>query len=597
MNAIKTRRVHIWVAGIVGLVSIILIAVAGFSNYRYVFQLELEAADRTIGQLVETVNNTASIAAYLKNEELANDVIDGLNKNDIVDGVVIISEETVLATSLQSEDISTEHQYPLISPFDGEEVVGYISIKTNNQLIQQRAQSVAINQGSIISIQILIIVFLVMLLINKLLAKPLEDLLRMCVQIGNSNYDIKTTNQQFTEFKTIEDALAKMAQQVESQIEELIAAKDVAEHSERAKASFLANTSHEIRTPLNAIIGYIQVLESQTTDTEQLAGIQTMKDSSMQLLHVLNDILDISKLDAGGIAINPSSFSIKDMLLSIQALFKPDFDKKGLRFDIVLDNGLADYYLGDELRIRQIIANLTSNSYKFTETGGVTLSARHDGTNLIIKVSDTGKGIKEEYLNQLFQPFTQEDGNIARKYGGTGLGLNISQKLIDMMDGHIIVDSKVGLGSLFKVVLPLAATEKPEQIDTTVDVPEPAELIGKILIAEDNIVNQKVFQGLLKPTNLDITFAVNGVDAINLAQQQSFDLILMDVQMPQLDGISATRKLREDESYEKPIIGVSAAALTEEVAEAKQAGMDDYLAKPVLKNELYSMLAKWLPSQ
>ena len=454
-----------------------------------------------------------------------------------------------------------------------------------------------IKQITIVIIALVLFVLIVFNTLIQYLNKPLNELLQMCRDITAAKYNVQPQKQQFSEFATIETAMIKLAHQVENQIKSLEVARERAEQGENAKAQFIANMSHEIRTPMNGIIGYLQVLENSQLDKEQVSQIASMKQASSQLLAILNDILDLSKLEASGINLIKEPFSFKDMLSNLYEIYLPSFQQKSIRLTVNCSNSFPDYLMGDELRIRQIISNLTSNAQKFTSQGAVSIQAiyHHDDSRLEIIVTDTGIGIKSEYLDELFKPFTQEDGHIARKYGGTGLGLNISQKLLDLMDGEINVISKPNKGTVFKVDIPiektvqLPSTSEPEQKENSHKIPH-----CKILIAEDNHTNQLVIRAMLKLPQITIEFADNGQQAIDMACRDEFDAILMDVQMPVLDGLSATRILRQEYHFTKPIIGVSANAMKEDIQSAFKYGMDDYLSKPILKDQLYELLIKWL---
>lgn len=487
-------------------------------------------------------------------------------------------------------------EVPIASPY--QEKGQSFSIKLYEpEDIYTTAVMETIKQIVIVIIALMLFVLLVINTLIRYLNKPLTELLQMCRDITAAKYNVHPQKQKFSEFATIETAMIKLAQQIESQIKSLEVARERAEQGENAKAQFIANMSHEIRTPMNGIIGYLQILENSSLDKEQTNQIASMKQASMQLLGILNDILDLSKLEASGIDLMSEPFSFKDMLTNLYDIYLPSFQQNSIRFTVNYSNSFPDYLMGDELRIRQIISNLTSNAQKFTSEGAVSIQAiyHHGDSRLEIIVTDTGIGIKSEYLDELFKPFTQEDGHIARKYGGTGLGLNISQKLLDLMNGQINVVSQPGKGTVFKVDIPIdktsdlpkASKPKPKQI--SLDIPE-----CKLLIAEDNRTNQLVIKAMLKLPQIKIEFADNGQQAIDMANHDEYDAILMDVQMPVLDGLSATRLLRQEHGFEKPIIGVSANAMKEDIETAMEHGMNDYLSKPILKDQLHEALIKWL---
>ncbi len=397
--------------------------------------------------------------------------------------------------------------------------------------------------------------------------------------------------------RKINHELSLANEKIQSQFNSLVEARKKAEESEQVKIQFIANMSHEIRTPMNGIIGYLQVLEDADIAEEHKQKIAAMRHSSKQLVTIVDDILDLSKLEQDGIELLEEPYPVKKMLENIYDIFQPSFAAKGVAFKIIYDDSLPEYLVGDELRIRQIITNLTSNALKFTDQGAVTISAsfQSDDSLLKIQIEDTGIGISPDYLDELFTPFTQEDGHIARKYGGTGLGLNISQKLLDLMNGEIEVESTPAVGSIFNVSIPMveAMIEETNEIaSSSVDISDIPHCT--VLIAEDNLTNQMVIKAMLKAPQITLEFANNGEEAINIARKRVFDLILMDIQMPVMDGLTATNKLRNEIGFIKPIIGVSANAMKDDIAKAVAIGMSDYLAKPIIKKTLYAKLHQWL---
>ncbi|ALD22598.1 hypothetical protein AM218_05340 [Hymenobacter sp. DG25A] len=383
----------------------------------------------------------------------------------------------------------------------------------------------------------------------------------------------------------------------------LRAAKEFAEESTRSKELFLANMSHEIRTPLNAILGMGQLLAKTPLNNEQHNYLRAIASSGENLLVIINDILDLSKIGASQLSIESIGFTMDHLLRQIQKSLHFKAEEKGLLFLTSVDARLPEVLLGDPYRLTQVLLNLAGNAIKFTEKGQVAITcellAQHPGqVEIQFTVSDTGIGIDPEYLADIFKEFSQEDTSVTRKFGGTGLGLSISRSLVRLMGGEIQIESQKyhGTRSQFMLVLPVGTPlDLPEKIEAT---PESREILrGKhILLVEDNAFNRQIAKGFLNNAGMQITEAENGAIAVELARQHVFDVILMDVQMPVMNGLEATHFLRQQLALTTPVIALTANAIKGEREKCLQAGMNDYLTKPFQEEELFKIIGAWLTS-
>jgi PAS domain S-box-containing protein len=367
----------------------------------------------------------------------------------------------------------------------------------------------------------------------------------------------------------------------------LLQAKEEAEAANLAKSAFLATISHEIRTPLNGVLGMAQIMAADALSEEQRARLQVIRQSGESLLAILNDVLDLSKIEAGKLELEEIAFDLEDLARGAHAAFQGVAEGKGLAFELTLEPEALGGYRGDSTRLKQVLFNLVSNALKFTDQGRVEVRLSRTDGDLVIVVSDTGVGIPPDRLARLFDKFDQGDISTSRRYGGTGLGLSICRELVQLMGGEISADSAPGAGARFSVRLPLPYLGRPDPAAWAEPATVEAQALPslRILAAEDTPVNRLVLSAMLQQAGLDVVMAGDGAEALELWRRESWDLILMDVQMPGMDGPTAARLIRAEETTASrprtPIIALTANAMSHQVADYMQAGMDDFVAKPL----------------
>ena len=386
--------------------------------------------------------------------------------------------------------------------------------------------------------------------------------------------------------------------------EELVKAKELAEESERAKEKFLANMSHEIRTPMNAIYGLTNILMESKLNEEDKESVRAINQSATNLIRIINDILDFSKIESGSVKLERRSFGLRNVLEEVDQTLRLVAKNKGLEMSTHVENVIPDNLIGDEVRLRQVLLNLQSNAIKFTEQGMVSTKVRIKEKTphsclLEFQVIDTGIGIPKDKSSLIFKSFTQASDDTSRKYGGTGLGLTIAKELVDIQSGTIGVESEFGKGSCFTFTIPFG-------IDRGTKDAAKADLISyhlnelssfQFLMAEDNVMNQFLAKKVFGKWNCAIDFAQNGQEAVDMLKAKDYDLILMDLQMPEMDGYQATKHIREQLNGPKasiPIIAITAHALAGESDKCIAIGMNDYISKPFDREVLFEKLIKHL---
>jgi signal transduction histidine kinase/CheY-like chemotaxis protein len=452
----------------------------------------------------------------------------------------------------------------------------------------------------------------VSVLISRSIADPLTELVRGAEAIGNGDLSTRVETKSSDEIGILFRAFNTMASNLAIAQTKLAEAKEDAEVANLAKSEFLANMSHEIRTPMTAVLGFSEILMGSVKDPEQREAVRTIMRNGEYLIGLINDILDLSKIEAGKLEVEHIQCSPCEILSEVASLMRVRANAKNLDLAIEYDGPMPQMIHSDPTRLRQILINLAGNAVKFTEVGGVRLVARlldaeSDASRMQFEVVDSGIGMTEEQIANLFKPFQQADTSTSRKHGGTGLGLTISQRLAEKLGGAISVESTSGEGSTFTVTVKTGSlhgvgllddpTETRLSVESGKESIIPKTHLGcRVLLAEDGPDNQRLIMFLLKKAGAEVTVAGNGRIAQDLAlaardEGIPFDVILMDMQMPVMDGYEATARLR-DAGYTSPIIALTAHAMSTDRAKCLNAGCDDYLTKPLDSEDLISLVAQ-----
>ena len=611
------NRILIYILGSVILVSVILTSFFLVITY-HALKNHINTKNERILLKLERI---ISVPLLRRDYVMIVDIIDEETRTSNLDFIwVLDSNANVIACNDENQImLPIDEQYVRDSAFKRYEMKngGSICILPNYMIIYSIGSIVFIGTFIFLILLLTVLAYFTIKLTSSL-SVPIQKVVHASSSLAQGNFDITLPDSPIEEIDILTRSLIETAQElkkftndleqlVKDRTNELEKSKDEAESANHAKSEFLANISHEIRTPLNAITGFGELLSSSVTDPKQLNYLDAIKIAGKSLLVLINDILDLSKVEAGKFEIQLTPVNLHMLFNEIEQIFRIKIDSKKIDFGIKINKDLPPALYLDEVRLRQVLLNIVGNSVKFTESGQIKLSAKKRNgieekskINIIIEIEDTGIGIPKDDQEIIFESFKQQYGQSQKKFGGTGLGLSISKKLVEMMGGNISIKSEIGKGSIFKITLDnvfISSTEVSTLDEDYIDLKQIRFKKGKILIVDDVKSNCDLLYELLSSVGLDATIVTNGKEALNSVKKYRPDLILMDIRMPVMDGIEATRELKSNpQTKDIPVIALSASSKPIELSQIVKIGFDGYLPKPVNISILIQKISEYIDS-